>query len=167
MATRPTVRIIAVDPGIETGYCYARFDPQGYLMYFPFQMTEDVDDFWRRLNDFKPDIIVMEDFEFRGGHQKSATKIEYFPLQLIGVARLYSLTETTGKCQIFLQKPGQGKGYYTDIMLKNRELYKRGKPHAMDASRHLLQWATFGPGYKYLTKDVSFATLLDAWGDGD
>lgn len=163
---RSVVRVIAVDPGIETGYCYARFDSEGYLLYFPFQSVEDVDDFWRRLEDFKPDIIVMEDFEFRGGHQRAATKIEYFPLQLIGVARLYSLIEPTGKVQIYLQKPGQGKGYYTDVMLKNRGLHKRGKPHAMDASRHLLQWATFGAGYRFLTKDHSFATLMDAWSDG-
>jgi hypothetical protein len=158
-------RIIAIDPGVETGYCYAKIDHNGYVRYFPFQMTEDVDDLWRRLKEFKPDIIVMEDFDFRGGHHRAATGVNYFPLQLIGVARLYSLVEPTGRCAIYMQKAAQGKSYYSDVMLKNRNLYKRGKPHAMDASRHLLQWLTFGAGFKWLTKDQNFARLLDAWGD--
>jgi len=163
MASESRMRMIAIDPGVETGYCYAEMDEAGYVKYFPFQMVDEVDDLWRRLSKFQPRMIIMEDFDFRGGHHRAATGVNYFPLQLIGVARLYSLVEPTGKCAIYLQKAAQGKSYYSDAALKQRGLHKRGLPHAMDASRHLLQWLTFGPGYQFLTKDDKFATLLDKW----
>jgi hypothetical protein len=89
--------------------------------------------------------------------------MNYFPVQLIGVARLYELTEPTGQCALSLQKASTGKAYYSDTTLKNRKLYKRGVPHGMDATRHLLQWATFGAGYQYINGSQDFATMLDKW----
>jgi hypothetical protein len=126
-------------------------------------MTDEVDDFWRRLSDFKPDRIIMEDFDFRGGHHRAATGINYFPIQLIGVARLYEFTEPTGKCALSLQKAAQGKGYYSNPILQRHGLYKRGLPHGMDAVRHLLQWSTFGAGYQFINGKQDFAKMLKSW----
>lgn len=154
------MRVIAIDPGVETGYCYAIITEDKQLEYYPFQSVDDVDDLWRRLVEFKPRHIVMEDFEFRGGARAG---LNLFPVQLIGVARLYSLISTDGQIALRLQKAAQGKSYYTDPTLKQAGLYKRGIQHGMDASRHLLQWVTFGEGYQYVTGKQNFATLLDKW----
>jgi hypothetical protein len=156
------MKILAVDPGVMTGYVYARITDDQQIEVFPFQMTDDVDEFWSRLKLFVPDAIVMEDFEFRG---RSRTGLNLFPVQLIGIARLYELIEPTGKCQLVLQSAGVGKGYYTDVVLKKHGLYKRGIPHGMDALRHLLQWITFRGGYTYvdLKTGGKLATLLNEW----
>jgi hypothetical protein len=156
------MRILAIDPGVNTGYCYAAIrETDRRLLYHPFQATDDVDDFWRRLKNFKPKYLVMEDFDFRGGARKG---LNLFPVQLIGVARLYSLIAPVGQdgaARLFLQKPATGKAYYTDAALKALNLHKRGIPHGMDASRHLLQWSTFGYGYQFMTEDKKdFAQIV-------
>ena len=161
------MKILAVDPGVMTGYVYAEITPERTLHVYPFEMTDEVDDFWRRLHEFKPWRIVMEDFDFRGGHQRASTGINYFPIQLIGVARLYELIEPTGKTALFLQKAAQGKAYYSNQTLKENKLYKRGIPHGMDALRHLLQWITFGPGYQYVEGKQNFVKMLDKWSDDE
>lgn len=148
-------RVLAIDPGVTTGYCYAKIEG-GKIKYHPFQIVDDVDDFWARLQKFDPSYIVMEDFEFRGGARKG---LDLFPVQMIGVARLYSLHPKTN-CTLFIQKAATGKSYYSDAVLKQRNLYKRGNPHAMDASRHLLQWFTFGFGHKFQGQDHDFATMV-------
>lgn len=147
------MRVIAVDPGRCTGYCYAAFS-EGELYFYPFQSVDDVDDLWDRFRLFKPSHIVMEDFEFRGGARRG---LDLFPVQLIGVARLWNAYHPGG---FYLQKASIGKSYYSDLTLKQLGLYKRGDEHGRDASRHLLQWATFGPGYKYQNGDRNFAHLV-------
>lgn len=157
------VKVIAIDPGVTSGYCYAHVEPKKSMDYYAFQIVDDVDDLWRRLADFQPRYIVMEDFEFRQGRQRSG--INLFPKELIGIARLYSLLAKE-ICAVELQKASQGKSYYTDTMLKHQKLYRRGIPHAMDASRHLLHWITFGSGFALNSTRGSvseFATRLEQW----
>jgi hypothetical protein len=158
------MKLIAIDPGVMTGYTYARITTSKQLEVYPFQMTDAVDDFWHRLRDFAPNTIIMEDFEFRG---RARTGLNLFPVQLIGIAHLYELTEPTGKCQLIMQQAGIGKAYYTDPVLKGKGVYKRGIPHGMDSLRHLLQWATFRGGAKYVDFKTGekIATLLDTWKD--
>ncbi|HEY1247747.1 MAG TPA: hypothetical protein VGE97_02045 [Nitrososphaera sp.] len=160
------MRVIAIDPGVMTGYCYARVTPENKVEFYPFQMMDDVDDLWNRLHEFKPRYIIIESFEFRGGHQRAATGIEYFPIQLIGVARLYELAGPH-QCGLYLQNPAQGKGYYSNTVLKKRGLIQHGMftklAHGIDATRHLLQWFTFGAGYKYIANESDFAVRLDEW----
>lgn len=151
------LKIITIDPGITSGFCYAELKPNVELVYKPFQMVDDVDDLWNRLDKFKPDTIIIEDFEFRG---RARAGLNLFPVQLIGIARLY---ENRNKVALHLQKAATGKAYYTDNILKQLGLYKRGIPHGMDASRHLLQWITFGPGFQYngKSKIEDFVTMSD------
>lgn len=154
------VRVISIDPGGTTGYTYARIT-DGQIEVFPFQMVDDVDELWNRLVLFNPDHIVMEDFEFR---QRVRTGLVLFSVQLIGVARLYELTVAKRTCTVFLQKASEGKGYYTDIQLKNKAVYKRGVPHGMDAMRHFLQWVTFKAGHQFVTQPGSTKmVLLNEW----
>jgi hypothetical protein len=153
------LNVIAIDPGVTTGYARGKIS-EGHLYYFPFQILDDVDDLWRRLVETNPRHIIIEDFEFRQGKQR--TGLNLFPIQLIGVARLYSLIGNL-QCAVHIQKASFGKQYYSDNILKNYGFYKRGIPHAMDASRHLLQWFTFGAGYQYNSGTKEFATRLDEW----
>jgi hypothetical protein len=164
-----SMRIIAIDPGVMTGICYAEIE-QGHLTYHPFQTTDDVDDLWDRLERFRPRFIVIEDFEFRRG-KRSAGGLDLTPLQLIGVSRLYSL-KAMHQCAIYVQKASTGKQYYTDRVLKQLKLYKRALPHGMDASRHLLQWAFFGPGYQFMQgtdmeESVTMTEKMEWWRGGD
>jgi hypothetical protein len=142
------MRILAIDPGVTTGYCYAEIEDR-HLIYKPFQVVDDIDDMWRRLENFRPRIIIIEDFEFRRG-KRAAGGLNLFPIQMIGCARLYSLM-SSHQCGLVVQKASTGRGgYYTDATLKKLGLYIRGQPHAMDASRHLLEWAMFGSGNQYI-----------------
>jgi len=160
------VRIISIDPGELTGYCYAELDEEEHeLKYHPFQIVDDVDDLYHRLAQFQPKYIIIEDFEFRGGARKG---LNLFPVQLIGVARLFG--ELCDR-RVFIQKASTGKSYYTDSILKQLGLHKRGLPHGMDATRHLLQWCTFGFGNQFVgTKPTEeFAVMMaemDWWKDG-
>jgi hypothetical protein len=149
-----SVRVLAIDPGRCSGYCYAAFQ-KGELYFVPFQMVDDVEDLWNRIRKFDPKHIVCEDFEFRGGARKG---LDLFPVQLIGVVRLWHATHSTS---LTLQKASVGKSYYSDATLKQLDLYQRGNEHGRDASRHLLQWATFGSGYKYVQKKTNFAHLVE------
>lgn len=149
------MKIMAIDPGETTGICYARLRTDGILEYHPFQVTDDVDDLWRRIHAFAPDQIIIEDFEFRGGARAG---LNLKPVQHIGVVRLYDLT--VGKGNLRIQKAAQGKSYYNDKSLRNLGLYVRGIPHGMDASRHLLQWFTFGPGFKHNNGEQKFCELV-------
>lgn len=154
---------MSVDPGITTGFCYAKLEKKGDILeYWPFQFQDSVVDFWERLHRVKPDYIIIEDFEFRKGARGG---LELFPVKLIGLVELYCYTDNRPK--LFIQKASTGKAYYTDQTLKQLNLYVRGKPHAMDASRHLLQWFTFGFGFQFNNGEQKFAELLTEWKSRD
>jgi len=150
------LRILGIDPGRTTGYCFAHLlnvsdelnSP--VLLIDPRQHMDDVDDLWDRIAEFKPRYIICEDFEFRN---KARAGLVLFSVQLIGITRLYELKGAPllkHQCAVTLQKAAQGKGYYSDLLLKQIGVYKRGVPHGMDATRHLLHWMTFGAGYSMI-----------------
>lgn len=154
------IRVIGLDPGVQTGICYGSWHDNGELLLCPFQANDDVDDMYRRLMKFAPHHIVYETFAFRQGKQH--TGINLFPVEIIGVIRLYSLMNFRG--QIHPQTPAQGKTYYTDTLLKQLSLYKPGAAyhHGMDALRHVMQWGTYGAGYKYnKSKTSHYAKLVE------
>jgi len=137
------MRVLAIDPGRTTGYCYAAIR-DAKLYFCPYQSVDDVAEFYHRIAKFEPEHIIVEDFAFRGGARRG---LDLFPVQLIGVARLY---DATHNIILTMQMPSEGKSYYSDKTLQSKGFYKRGTEHGRDASRHLLQWATFGPGYKWV-----------------
>jgi hypothetical protein len=160
------MKIISIDPGVETGYCYARITEDGQLRYWPHQGVDDVDELWRKLVNFEPRFIVMEDWEDRRG-ARATGGVNSFPVQLIGVARLYSLT-ANHQCAIYLQKPNEGLGgFYSHRMLKQLGLLIRGDitkmPHGLSAMQHLLQWTAFKAGSQFINDRRTFATRLDRW----
>lgn len=149
------MRTISIDPGVTTGYCYAEITLSDGLKYCPFQSQDGVEVLYDKLHKFKPDFIIMEDFAFRQGSQK--TGVNLFPVQLLGIARLY--TEWHPDARLFLQTAAEGKGYYTDAILKKDNLYRKGIGHGMDASRHLLHWTNFGFGFQFKVQTISIVEM--------
>jgi hypothetical protein len=133
---------------VTTGYCLATLEPEKSCEVKPFQVVDDVDDFLDRLKGIQPRYIVMEDFEYRN---RARAGLNLFPVQLIGIARLYEM-RAQHQVGLTLQKAAQGKSYYKDETLKRLGLYKRGVPHGLDAMRHVLHWLTFGAGYQFNSK---------------
>jgi len=143
------MRLLAIDPGVTTGYCIGETsDTENIIALRPFQTVDDVDDVWDRLADLQPRYIVCENFEFR---QKSRGGLNLFPVQVIGIVRLYEF-KAQHQTSVQLQKASEGKGYYTDVQLKRLGIHQRGVPHGMDATRHLVHWLTFGSGYQITQK---------------
>jgi hypothetical protein len=143
------IRALAVDPGKTTGYCLAFSGDEIELQIT--QGRDDVSEFWKVLNNTKPEHLIVEKFEFRRGNWSGAGHggaVDLFPVQLIGVARLYSWNGN--ECQLHMQSPAMGKSYYTDMILKNNGFYKRGTPHGRDAERHMLHWLKFGYGHQFV-----------------
>lgn len=162
-----TLTVMTVDPGVTSGYTYAEIEPKKSMKYYVTQFADDVDDMWKKFRILKPRYIIIEDFEFRQGKQRSG--INLFPVQMIGVARLYGLI-ADHPCAVYVQKAAQGKAYYTDKILKANGLMFYGDAtnlgHGIDASRHLLQWITFGPGFEFngaTGKVGDFAKRIETW----
>lgn len=157
------MRVIAIDPGVMTGFCYGEV-VDGKLQFYPIQSMDEVDDLWHRLERFQPRYIIIEDFEYRGGRNNIGLNL--FPVQLIGVTHLYGLL-STHQTAVYVQKAAQGKSYYTDPILKQLNFYKRGVPHGMDATRHMLQWFMFGAGNQFIgskrTEEFAFLTDNLTW----
>ncbi len=142
------VRVIAIDPGVTTGYTYGEIQ-NSILKYHVFQEKDEVWDFWTRLRHFNPQYIVMEDFEWRRGVQG----LNMFPMQLIGIARLHQCCANDCS-RLFLQKASTGKSHFKDDKMKFVGAYKRGVPHGTDSARHLMHWCKFGFGFQFFKEGI-------------
>jgi hypothetical protein len=141
-----TYTVVALDPGRTTGHATGHIN-NGLLSISSGQTPFDHIDLYSNLQLVKPDFIVCELFEFRAG-TRARTKVDLYPCELMGVVSLYG---QQNDCIVYWQKPSAALGgFYTDEKLKKDGLYKALKGgHSNDAVRHLLQWYTFGPGYRY------------------
>lgn len=144
---------IVIDPGITTGFVKGIFR-DNIIELYPFQERLNCYQLFEMLDDYRPQDIVCEDFEFRRG----LAWAELYPVQLIGVVNcfvesFYELMIPTLK----MQKAATvfGKGAYFDDKKKLQELriYKPqtggDKNHMMEAMRHFAYWYHFGAGHRY------------------
>lgn len=140
------IKVLSFDPGVTTGICTGLIFPNNPMEVGSMQKRWEVEDLWWFLDNQKPDVMVYETFEYRNRSRKG---LVLFSRELIGIIRLYGRLH---QVPMFDQSAYQGVGgYFTDAQLKEGNVYKPKMVHAMDATRHLLQWYTFGPGYKYNT----------------
>lgn len=159
------MNVVALDPGITTGYATGIIDDVTCVMSV---LTGE--DKWshRELWDFlmnaKPAFIISERFEFRHGigrhkHKGGQHGLEMYSRELIGVCELYS--DLHPPCETRLQPAMKGTGgnYFSDDKLKKLGLFKSGKGHANDAARHLLYWAKFKSGSQFVRSYKSGAML--------
>ena len=141
------MKVICLDPGGTTGYCIGKIE-NGRLMYTPLQAEFDHYGLWEFLSGYNPEWIICESFEFRNRVRPGT---ELISAELIGVVRLYcQLTEIPLSLQnASTAGAGGKKGPFNNLILKDKGLYEAAKPHAMDASRHLLVWWMFGRGFEF------------------
>ena len=137
-------KVVSLDPGRTTGHAVGELW-DGMMTVRAGQTEFDHIMLYNQLQLLSPDIIICEEFEFRNRSRKG---LDLYPRELLGVCELYTQQH---KIPLFRQKAMVGKGFYTDGKLKEDGLYVRGKPHAMDALRHLLHWFTFGYGFQFNT----------------
>lgn len=134
--------VACFDPGITTGHAVGILD-DGKMTVRCGQTAFDHIMLYDQLCLLKPDMIVAEEFEFRNRARKG---LELYPRELLGVIELYG---QQAKIRVFRQKAAEGMAYYSNQKLQRDGLYIRGKPHAMDALRHLLHWYTYGYGFQF------------------
>lgn len=109
------------------------------------QYKWDVKEMMQYLLEQRPRVLIYEGFMYRN---RSRAGLELFSRELIGVIKLYGATDAT--CEVIEQSPSYAlAGHWTDKNLKEAGVYAVANPHANDATRHLLQWYSFGPGYRF------------------
>ena len=151
------MRILSFDPGVTTGIAlYDDFDRQPLLVLRTWEHNSqfNLERYWKLLHEHNPDIIVYEKFT-----PPAATRhrVELFPVQVIGVLRLWvSLRQAGGMgdaCLEFSHTASMAKGLWTDEKIKRLGLWVPSQGHGMDALRHLLYHLTITRGDKtWLTK---------------
>ena len=143
-------RIIAIDPGVTTGICTARLKAD-YLFVTPNQVKATLAQMYTILNDFigvgsTQTHVIYEDFEYRN---QARAGLDLTPVKIIGVIQLIQECNRTGSTIFYRQTAAMGKAYYSDDKLKELGIYKKGVPHGMDATRHLMHWLEFRAGAQY------------------
>lgn len=154
--------ILAIDPGVTTGYTLGYIEDDKILVA-PFQKMASCYMHYCILQKLLPKTIIIEDFEVR---QTTTVGTILFSCELIGVTRLF--VESFGKQEnvprMLVQKAmmiyGE-KAFFSSIeRLRSYDVYIPGKDwhHSMDAMRHFMHWKTFGQGYQYKEKNVQLVT---------
>lgn len=150
------ITMLALDPGVTTGYAFGTLSESGSGLELSIgQHVLEVDAMYEFLEDKNPHYTICEDFEYR---RRQRDNLELFSVQLIGVIRLWHMRHRATDPQLFMQKASQGKGYYSDEMLKRYGVYEKGIPHGRDATRHLLHWLNFGYGYQF-NQDLTYVVV--------
>lgn len=143
------MRVLAVDPGVSTGWVSADVDPDGEVTIREFRqyvfdstahaarclasiaILEDVD------------VLVIERFDLRPGNKFQA---DLSPVEVRAGIETILLDRDCG-CEIVLQTPAQAKGLVKNENLKNLGWYPTGKDvgckdanDVRDAFRHLVYY---------------------------
>lgn len=137
---------LALDPGGTTGVCHV-YTSMGALV---FTVSEHkLSHHQLALTIAGHTHVVYETFAYRNAPRPN---LDLIPVELIGVIKLVAQREP--EMMLYPQSPADGKAFYTDDRLKQSGLWKVGKPHGRDATRHMLRWMKFGAGAQYLDIDA-------------
>jgi hypothetical protein len=123
---------VALDPGGTTGWAELGF-VKGELTFYTLQFGPHIhlDELYRRLRMISPARIVCESFQ-----QRAVEGLDLTPVEVIGVVALYTLQQH-GNCELIMQSKSSTE-FWSNDKIKKLGLWESGKPHAMDALRHLL-----------------------------
>lgn len=136
--------VMAIDPGGTTGYAWGSIGSDEIFRYRGAGQSKlRASGLFCMLESIYPAYIVAEKFESRAG----IAGVELISRNLLGVLDLW--TEIRD-CNLCLQSASEGFGFYADAKLQKLGVWIPGNIHANDASRHLLHWATFKEGSKWL-----------------
>lgn len=149
---------LAIDPGVTTGMCFARIEDdmlmlkvdqdrvsQAGLFALLAQAIQD--------EDMALNSIIYEDFTYRNA---SRMGLDLTPAKMIGVIELFREWHEP-LIGFYKQSASTGKGFYNNDKLKAIGAYVPGMEHGRDATRHMLQWITFGAGAQYI--DIEHLTV--------
>lgn len=151
---------LALDPGGTTGYCYGYIDVHK-LIVAPGERRMTMSDMFTVLEDVcHKDAgwhVIWETFEYR---YHSRPGLDPTPIKLIGVIELFQEWNEP-HMGFWPQTAAQGLGHYGDGLLKQLNLWHKGKGHSRSAMKHLLQWCTFGYGASILTSQRSYEMISE------
>lgn len=139
--------LLALDPGATTGYCLATARDKLYLapdegrlslaqMYFMLEKFTSLD---------SEASLIYEDFQYRN---YARMNLDLTPVKIIGIIELFA-ERYEPLLMVTKQTAAAAKAFYVDDELKRLGVYKKGRKHGRDATRHLLRWLNFGPGGRY------------------
>lgn len=125
--------LLAIDPGVTTGYALCAFtDSDPLTLVEAGQIDRGVDgfvDWWQeRWADDAPDFVVAEDFVDDGRTQKP----NLMPLRILGALRVLHPG--------FISPRNTAMKHAPDPFLRKHGLYINGQRHARDAIRHAWAW---------------------------
>lgn len=121
--------IVSLDPGATIGICILHKDgtyesrqlqPADYP--HPHETVFDV------LSEIKPDRILYERFDYRA----AKNGVVLIGVEYIGVIEMYGQMKCVDTHKI---SASDGKAFWTDNKLRLLNIYRRGMPHANDATR--------------------------------
>ncbi len=146
------MKVIALDPGKTTGVCFATYLDNKIALSVD-QQEISLAAMWAMLSNACQNLddlhIIYEDFTYRNA---SRTGLDLTPVKLIGIIEVFREWHEP-LIGFYKQTASTGKAFYNDDRLKALDVYARGKQHGRDASRHFLQWATFGAGSQWINMD--------------
>lgn len=134
------MRLMAFDPGVTTGVAWTT--PQGTeTAHIKGELSHKL--VWDTLESYVPNIIICERFNYQ-----RRDKVVLEPMSIIGAIRTWHevYTKTIKTSQLVFQTPSQAMNLWTDAKLQKIGLWETGRPHAMDALRHLLYYITTKEG---------------------
>lgn len=138
--------VIALDPGGTTGWSMFRAEvmptPDGEELFNarwsqgqlgPHEHHDQLYGFLE-LQQTMQTYVICEGFEYRN---RARAGLVLVSKEYIGVAKLFCIRN---KVSYGEQTAAQGKGFVKDANIKKLGMWMPGKPHANDATRHLLWW---------------------------
>lgn len=134
------MRLMAFDPGVTTGVAWTT--PQGTeTAHIKGDLAHKM--VWDVLENYKPEKIVCERFNYQ-----RRDKVVLEPVSIIGAVKTWYEVRgiSLGSRSLTLQTPSQAMNLWTDSKLQKIGLWEPGRPHAMDALRHLLYYITTREG---------------------
>lgn len=136
------LRIIAYDPGLTTGLCIIENQtPGGEYEFFQQELTfRQVGDLLRVWEDEgvlkTPCTFVCESFTIN--QQTARNSQAPWSLEVIGLIRYAAMRN---HIELVMQQPSAAKNLVRDDVIKAAGKWVKGKPHAMDATRHAIYHA--------------------------
>lgn len=153
------MKILSLDPGKTTGYSVGYLnDDEPELRFESHQKIFTYVGFYEFLQDQSPTWIVAESFLFRN---KVRTGTELISAEFNGIIHLYTGLYKNGLSWQNASTHGAGgrSGPFQDRILRQKGIYKPGKPHAMDSLRILLYWYEHGKGFQF-NKRAGYKELM-------
>lgn len=158
-------KIITFDPGGTTGIAVATIDSNVEVPKFeveqlgPQQHHVELEDFLEHnLAHADRKFVVYETFDYRN---TSRSGLVLDSREYIGVITLWCKRRGVA---LYKQTPAQAKGFVSDNILKELNLYSKAFRHANDAMRHLIYFIVNNDDFRFKALDYELAIrsqLLD------